>query len=263
MTRAGQTLIGGNTVLEQSSVDRTAPSGTATLTTVATSSTGALVAGAAVTYTAAGVLFKAGNTYGLGSITVYTNASGSTGAVNIYSNLSGKSTITVTSGSATKTQDITWASVTTGGSAWTITAPTYILPGQTLTVSAVLKDKYGALVNTASGDVKVVYTGAGFVTATLPTETDADGSISFTVLLGAADTGTATAKFIYEGANGTLEETSSNDDVVSSATITLGAAPVAGKICSGHRLFKGYRSCHSRGISCRRRRSRVQWPQNR
>ena len=226
VTRAGQTLVGGNTVLEQSSVDRTAPSGSETLTTVVTSATGAVVAGAAVTYTAAGVLFKAGNTYGLGSITVYTNASGSTGAVNIYSNLSGKSTITVTSGSATKTQDITWAAVTTGGSAWTITAPANLLPGQTLKVSAVLKDKYGAVVNTASGDVKVVYTGAGFVTATLPTETDADGAISFTVLLGASDVGTATAKFIYEGANGTLEETTSNDDVVATATITIGAAPV-------------------------------------
>ena len=50
-------------------------------------------------------------------------------------------------------------------------------------MSAVLKDKYGAKVNTASGDVKVVYTGPGFVVATLPTETDADGAISFTVLL--------------------------------------------------------------------------------
>ena len=228
VTRAGQTLVAGNTALEQSSVTRTAPSGTETLTTVVTDSTGAVVAGAAVTYSAAGVLFKAGNTYGLGSITVYTNASGSTSAVNIHSNLSGASTITVTSGSATKTQVITWAAVTSGGSAWTITAPTYILPGQTLKVSAVLKDKYGALVNTASGDVKVVYTGAGFVTATLPTETESDGSISFTVLLGAADSGTATAKFIYEGANGTLEETSSNDDVVAQSIITLGAAPVAG-----------------------------------
>ena len=228
VTRAGQTLVAGNTALEQSSVTRTAPSGTETLTTVVTDATGATVAGAAVTYSAAGVLFKAGNTYGLGSITVYTNASGSTSAVNIYSNLSGASTITVTSGSATKTQVITWAAVTSGGSAWTITAPTYILPGQTLTVSAVLKDKYGALVNTASGDVKIVYTGPGFVTATLPTETDANGAISFTVLLGAADSGTGTAKFIYEGANGTLEETSSNDDVVAQSIITLGAAPVAG-----------------------------------
>jgi len=233
VTRAGATLIGGNTTLEQSSVDRTTPSGTATLTTVATSSTGALVAGTAVTYSAAGVLFKAGTTYGLGSITVYTDASGSTGAVNIYSNLTGKSTITVTAGSATKTQDITWAAVTSGGSAWTVTAPANILPGQTLKVSAVLKDKYGAVVDTASGDVKVVYTGAGFVTATLPTETDADGAISFTVLLGAADLGTATVKFIYEGANGTLEETTSNDDVVGTASIVLGAATAAAKATVG------------------------------
>jgi hypothetical protein len=227
VTRAGQTLVAGNTALEQSSVSRTAPSGTETLTTVVTDATGALVAGAAVTYSAAGVLFKAGNTYGLGSITVYTNASGSTSAVNIYSNLSGKSTITVTSGSATKTQVITWAAVTAGGSAWTLDAPARVLPGTTLKVSAVLKDKYGALVNTASGDVKIVYTGPGFVVATLPTETDADGVISFTVLLGAGDAGSATAKFIYEGANGTLEETTSNDDVVATATIAIGAAPVS------------------------------------
>ena len=227
VARSLTTLVGGNTVLEQSSVDRTAPANGTTLTTVATDASGALVAGTAVTYTAAGVLFKSGTTYGLGSITVYTDASGSTGAVNIYSNLSGKFAVAVTAGSATKSIDITWAAVTSGGSAWTVSAPANILPGQTLKVSAVLKDKYGAVVDTASGDVKVVYTGAGFVTATLPTETDADGAISFTVLLGAADLGTATVKFIYEGANGTLEETTSNDDVVGSASIVLGKAAAA------------------------------------
>jgi hypothetical protein len=227
VARSLTTLLGGNTTLEQSSVDRTTPANGTTLTTVATDATGALVAGTAVTYTAAGVLFKSGTTYGLGSITVYTDASGSTGAVNIYSNLSGKNAVVVTAGAATKSIDITWAAVTSGGSAWTVTAPANILPGQTLKVSAVLKDKYGSVVDTASGDVKVVYTGAGFVTATLPTETDADGAISFTVLLGAADLGTATVKFIYEGANGTLEETTSNDDVVGSASIVLGAAAAA------------------------------------
>jgi hypothetical protein len=228
VVRSLSTLVAGNSTLEQGSVSRTVNGGTYLNTTVI-GSTGAVVDGATVTYSAPGVLFRAGNVHGLGSITVLTDGSGTTGNVNIYSNNTGKQTITVTSGSATKTQVITFAAAAnTTGSAWTVTAPAYILPGQTLKVSAKLVDKYGAAVETASGKVKVVYTGAGFVTATLPTTTDADGVVSFNVLLGAADSGTSTVKFIYAGANGNLEETSSNDDVVANASIALGAAPVAG-----------------------------------
>jgi hypothetical protein len=205
------------------------------MSAVVTDASGAPVPGAAVTFAGTGVLFQAGGTirtndgtFGLDSLVVYTDASGSTGNVFYYSNNTGKQTITVTSGAATKTQAISWAAVTSGGSAWTITAPTYILPGQTLKVSAVLKDKYGALVDTAAGDIKVSYTGPGYLTATPATETDEDGAVSFTVLLGAADTGSATVKFTYEGTNGTIAETEENDDIVAQSIITLGAAPVAG-----------------------------------
>jgi hypothetical protein len=231
LTRNGGKIATGVTQIEQGSVSRTLAGGSY-LSAVVTDSTGAVVPGAAVTFSAPGVVFQAGGStstgaFGNDSLVVYTDASGSTGNVYYYSNNTGKGTITVTSGAATKTQAISWAAVTSGGSAWTVDAPVRVLPGTTLKVSAVLKDTYGALVDSAAGDIKVTYTGPGYVTSTIATETDADGVVSFTVLLGAADAGTATVKFIYEGTNGTLEETTLNDDVVATATIAIGAAPAS------------------------------------
>jgi hypothetical protein len=230
--RNGAALVAGNSDLEQATVSRTLENGT-TLTATITSTTGANVAGTPVTFSAPGVLFGSGSVFGLGSITVNTDASGTVGNVIVYSAVGGKSTITVTAGSVSKTQVLTWATETdaTLADSWTVTAPTSILPGQSLKVSAVLKDEFGAVINTptVADKLKVVYTGPGFVTATLPTETDADGVVSFTVLLGAADSGTATVKFVAAGANGTLEETILNDDIVATASILIGkaATPVA------------------------------------
>jgi hypothetical protein len=229
VSRSEVSYVGGNTDVEQDTVTRTAPAnGTGTtLTGTVVGANGAVVDGATVTFTGANVLFKAGNVYGAGSLTVRTDASGSYGTVNVYSNKAGKQTVTITSGGASKTVDITFAAVTTGGSVWTTDAPARILPGKTLKVTATLTDKYGNAVDTTGSLVKVSYTGPGFLTATPASDTDADGKISFTVLLGAADEGSATVKFTYAGTNGTLEETTSNDDVVSTSTVVIGAAPAA------------------------------------
>jgi trimeric autotransporter adhesin len=219
-------LNSGNSALHQGSVAQTTAGGI-DLTSTVLDTEGAVAVGVPVTYTATGVLFKAGTNYGLGSITVLTDASGTTGAVSAYSNLVGAVTVTVTSGSATKTQALTFAKPTSGGSTWTVTAPANILPGQSLKVSAVLKDKFGGAVN-ASGQadsIKVVYTGPGYVTAAMPTTTDSDGVVSFTVLLGAADTGTATVKITYAGAD-TITLATAADDIVANASIIIGAAPV-------------------------------------
>jgi hypothetical protein len=224
VARYGATLVAGNTQLELENVSRV-DTGNATIDATLLANTGAQADGVAVTFTAPGVLFKSGTVYGLGSITVLTNASGATGAVSVYSNTAGKVTVTISAGSVTKTQDITFASVSTGGSAWTLVAPATMAPGKTFTVSATLKDKFGNAVNSAAGDVKVVYDGPGFVTAVLPTETDSDGKLSFTVLLGASDTGTAKVTVTYEGANGEIGETTANDDVVATSSIVI-AAPV-------------------------------------
>jgi hypothetical protein len=219
-------LNAGDSDLDQGSVAHTVAGGLYLVSTVLDTE-GANAVGVEVTYSAPGVLFAAGNNYGLGSIKVLTDASGTTGRVYAYSNTTGEVLVTVTSASATKTQKLTFAKPTSGGSVWAVTAPANILPGQSLKVSAVLKDKFGGAVN-ASGtadSVKVVYTGPGYVTAALPTTTDADGAISFTVLLGAADTGTATVKITYAGAD-TITAATSADDVVSTTSIVIGAAPV-------------------------------------
>ena len=234
-------MVPGVTQIQQGSAQRSITSSSGqTMSAIVTDSFGAVVPGAAVTFSATGVLFHSAatskgststGTFGADSLVVYTDANGSTGDVHYYSSNTGKQTITVTSGAATKTQAISWAAATTGVasglSTWTVTAPTYILPGQTLKVSAVLKDRYGAVINTPADRVKATWTGPGYLTAAMATETDADGAISFTVLLGAADAGTGTVKFTFAGQNNTLEEVDLNDDVVAQAIVTLGAAPAA------------------------------------
>jgi len=232
VTRDSVTYVSGHLDVQQESVERTAPSNGTYISGTVLGTTGAVVDGATVTFTNANLLFKSGNLYGAGSITIRTDASGSYGNVYVYSNKAGKQTVTITSGGASKTVDITFAAVTvTGshtsiGSVWATDAPTRILPGKTLKVTATLTDKYGNAVDTSNSLVKVSYTGPGFLTATPATDTDADGKVSFTVLLGASDEGAATVKFTFAGANGTLEETTSNDDVVSTSTVVIGAAPV-------------------------------------
>jgi hypothetical protein len=243
-TALNNTLRVGNSDLHQGTVSLTTFTNEIASGSVVTNSTGAAVAGAKVTFSAPGVLFRATNVTALGSITVTANENGVLPAIGYTTNTVGKTTITATSGAAVKTADITVAALTSGTtqSTWTVTAPTYIMPGQTLKVSAILKNRYGTQINTSgtAGLVSVSYTGPGFVTAALPTATDADGAVSFTVLLGAADTGNATIKFTYSTADGTSAATSA-DDVVAQAVVTIGAAPVAGAIArvagSTNRIF--------------------------
>jgi hypothetical protein len=226
VSRAVKTLVAGNEDLESGTVAHNSPTLGATLTTSVAATDGAAAPGAAVTFSAPGVLFKSGNVWGLESLTVNAANDGTLPSVTVYSNVVGSVTITATSGSVSKTVALKFAGPTDGGTQWVITAPTYILPGQTLKVTGVLKDKYGAVVNTGADAIKVAYTGPGYLTATPATETDADGAVSFTVLLGAADTGSATIKFTYGGADSITADTSA-DDVVAQAIVTLGAAPAA------------------------------------
>jgi hypothetical protein len=227
VTRDNVSYVSGNLDIEQDSVTRTAPSNGTTLTGTVVGANGAVVDGATVVVTSANLLFKAGNVYGAGSITLRTNASGSYGTIYVYSNKAGTQTVTITSGGASKTVDIKFAAVTDGGTTWKTDAPATILPGKTLKVTATLTDKYGNAVDTSGSLVKVSYTGPGFVTTTTATDTDANGQISITILLGASDAGPAAIKFIYAGVNGTLEETTSNDDVVLTSTVAVGAPAVS------------------------------------
>ena len=224
------TFVAGNDVLVQESVELSSPTNGARIQGTVIGSNGAAIAGATVTVTAPNLFFWIGSTKTIGSLTLRTDANGAYD-VYVYSNKAGKQTVTIASGSVSKTQDITFAASTvsganTLGAVWSTDAPTRILPGKTLTVTATLTDKFGNVVDTSGSLVKVSYTGPGFLTATPLLDTDSSGKVSFTVLLGAADEGAATVKFTFAGANGTVAEPSSNDDVVSTSTVVIGAAPV-------------------------------------
>jgi hypothetical protein len=191
------------------------------------------IKGAPVTFTGAGLLFKVRgvHVYGLGSLTVNTGATGNYD-VEVYSNKSGKQTVTVASGSATKTAVVTFAAAAaTTGTTLTVAAPATIVPGKTLTITGKLVDKYGNAVatNSSVADFKVAYTGPGFVVATLPTETDADGAFSVSVLLGAADSGTATLTATYGGSKGAYDSTvtGTTADIVKTASVIIGTAAAA------------------------------------
>ncbi len=209
------------------------------VSTVATATAAAVnIEGAKVTVSGTGLQFRAnvlasgtGYVYGAGSIDVYTDASGNY-SVDVASNKAGKQTITITSGSVSQTVTVVFAAAaSTTGTVLTIDAPTSIVPGKTLTFTGKLVDKFGNPVatNSSTADFKVAYTGPGFVVATLPTETDSSGAFSVSVLLGSADSGTATLTATYGGSKGAYDSTvtGTTADIVKSASVTVGATPVA------------------------------------
>jgi hypothetical protein len=74
------------------------------------------------------------------------------------------------------------------------------LPGRTVDVVALLTDKNGAAVQTTTNGVErlsVAITGPGSNTA-IPATTDADGKLSFKLIFGANDLGTASVKVTYD-----------------------------------------------------------------
>jgi hypothetical protein len=197
---------------------------------------GALQAGASVTLSAPGLMFVTGGVhYSLGSTTVKTDANGAWGEVQLLSTTAGKHTVTVTSGSGTTTTDVFFgAAAADAGDKVTITAPASVLPGSTLQVSAVVTDKFGNPVNTAAtgaagtaADVAITYTGPGLVVGTLPTETDKDGKVQLSVLMGSNDRGTFSVTVTYriDGA-----ATDAADLIATTANVTVGSvAAVAGE----------------------------------
>jgi adhesin/invasin len=190
----------------------------AAVVTVSASGLGfqAVVANGSGTGTPADLVFNSG------SVTVIANAAGQY-EVLVYSNTTGKKTVTVTSGSASKTVDLTFNPVTTGATALTVNAPTYIAPGRTLIVTAKAVDKFGNGVDVAVGEAKVTYTGPGLIVGNLPTDTDENGELSFRVLLGADEVGSANVIVkVSTDADATFDETG---DLSVTKIVAIGEAP--------------------------------------
>jgi hypothetical protein len=200
--------------------------------------TGAVRPGAAVTVSgAADLLFVDGAKAAKGSITLFADASGAY-SVHIRSNKAlFESVVTAAAQGGTKTLKVTFekAKADTATTA-TITAPATVEPGKTIAVTVTLADKFGNPVvtdSTATGYVagsttpslKVTYTGPGFVTATIPSVTDANGQVKFTVLLGASDTGSASVSVAYDS-NGSDANVVGVTNVASATSSITIAAPV-------------------------------------
>jgi hypothetical protein len=211
------------------------------------SESGALYDGAQVTLSGpSNMLFRSGAVSSFGSITIYAAASGAFD-VAVYSNTAQKDTvITATYGSVSKTVKVTFvATDATSGAGLTLIAPMYVTPASTFTVKGQLNDAYGNGIDTAAASMLATYTGPGLTVGALPTQTDASGSLSYSVLLGANDTGSIIVVISYDQ-NGDGDFTDSTDLSVSQ-TITIGEAPSAAKVNVGS--FKGFVALYAKGYA--------------
>jgi hypothetical protein len=220
---------------------------TGTVSTVASSTVvAAVVPGASVTISGAGLQFGDGVKYTVGSITVVANTSGVYTA-NVYSNKAGKQTLTITSGAASATTTVTFA-VAAGntGAVLTITAPDYVAAGSTFSATALLVDKYGNVVTTTgvAGTFSFSAVSPGFQVGTNPTATDADGVAKLAYFLGNNDSGTIGLTAVYD-IDGSA--TTTTDRFTVTKTVTIGVAPVMATEKVNVGSFKGYVALYAKG----------------
>lgn len=213
-----------------------------------------------ITVSAPGLMFEKDGVWSTDSITIRSTSAGAY-TVDVYSNLSGAQTVTVTSGSATKTEVIYLAAAAdSAGTSLVVTAPSYVLPGSTLQIKGALTDKFGNAVDAggtntsaAGADFKITYVGPGLLVASTPTSTDADGNANVNYLLGQNDSGTITVTYSYD-ANGDADYADAGDLVVVK-TITIGAEPATKKVNAGS--FKGYVAVYAKGYEGQRLSAKI------
>jgi hypothetical protein len=197
------------------------------------------------------ILFFNGSVYKRGSITVLAGTNGLF-QVQMYSTTAQTDTVvTVTSMGASATTKVTFTGIGVGeGTSLVITAPDFVAPASTLQVKAKLSDAFGNGVQAAAGRVKMTYTGAGIGFGTLPNSTDKNGELSYSVLLGAGDTGTITVVVSYDQ-NGDGDFVDAKDLNVTK-TITVGSAPVVTPVADQKvnvGSFKGFVALYAKGYA--------------
>ena len=221
---------------------------TGTVSGQVTNAFGVAKPGAVVTVSGSGLLFNSGDVWALNTVTLLANSSGQF-SVNVFSSTFGAKVVTATVGSVSKTFTITYTG-TAGDAKLTVTAPTNVKPASTFQVKAKLADDLGNGLDTAAGRVKVTYTGPGIVFGTLPTETDANGELMFSVLLGSNDSGNVVVTVSFDqNADGDFIDAK---DLNTTKTITVGtgAAAGTGKVNVGS--FNGKLVVYASGLSGKR-----------
>jgi trimeric autotransporter adhesin len=128
-------------------------------------------------------------------------ATGQNVNVKFTSRLAGTYTVTFTNGTATTTSQVVVNPARDADGATITFDTTAIAAGSTKLITGTLRDINGNPVNTSgSATILVGYTvtgNAGIPIGTMPTETDADGKFTITVLTGANDAGTAVVSAAY------------------------------------------------------------------
>ena len=133
------------------------------------------------------------------ALTVF--ADGKTARFEFTSRLAGTYTVTFTNGTATTTSEVVVNPARDADGATITFDTTAIAAGSTKVITGTLTDANGNPVNTSgSATILVTYTvagSAGIPIGAMPTETDADGEFTITVLTGANDSGTAVVAASY------------------------------------------------------------------
>lgn len=178
---------------------------------------------------------------------------GTSDRIYVYSNVYAKAkVVTVESRGRSATIKVTTdVADAKSGTAWVIDMPATAQPGSTFKVTATLTDAFGNPVKVSTAnDVAVKYTGPGIVFGTLPNTTDADGQLSFAVLLGSNDSGTATVTLSYDqNSDDDFTGVAVGDlDVVTSKSLTVGASAATAadkKLNAGS--FNGFVAVYAKG----------------
>jgi hypothetical protein len=203
---------------------------------VASAATSVGVQGAVVTVSGpSNVLFvdsASMNVYKRGSLTFTSNAASGADAgkweILAYSTTAQTdSVITITSNGVSTTAKVSFVGAGIGeGTSLVVTMPAAVKSASTFQVKAKLADVFGNGVDTVANRIKVTYTGAGIVFGALPNETDANGELSFSVLLGSNDTGSVNVTVAYDQ-NGDGDYVDVKDLVTTSVTAITASGELA------------------------------------
>ena len=165
---------------------------------VTNASTGAAKSGVVVTVTAAGLLFKSGDVWSIGSASVLSNDG--TFSVEVYSAAAGDKVVTVAVGAVTTTATVTFTGLgASKTNVLTATGATSVQVGRSVDYTATVVDKLG---NAVSGfALKATVSGAGYFAGSVSADgsaaltTDVNGKAVVKVLFSANDQGTAVVTF--------------------------------------------------------------------
>jgi len=190
---------------------------------VTNASTGAAKAGAVVSITGAGLLFKSGDVWSIGSASVLSNDG--TFSVEVYSASAGDKVVTVAVGAVTKTATVTFTGL--GASKTNVlkaaAGATTVQAGRAVDYTATVTDKLGNAVEGFA--LKATLSGAGYFAGSV----NADGTASITT----DKTGKAIVKVLFSSNDqGTATVTFSDNDASTATADNLASVAVATEVGS-------------------------------